>query len=299
MAPVQKVVLAGATGALGKSMLEALLDAKYEVTVFTRPTSDHTFPSSVKVAKVEYNDVDGLTAALKGHDALISTITTAAVGQQKQLVDAARAAGVRRIIPSEFGCDLSNSKARALPVYKQKVEIEEYIEAKCRGTQTTYTFVFNNAFLDWGIDVKLLVDLKGKKIDLYDGGGTQYTATPLPSVAKGTVACLEKSDETANRAVKLHGAVLTQKKLLEIAQKVVSEEGWQVNDVSTEDVEKASWASLKSKPEDVFGWVMGFLKRPIFAEGYGGDFSGGNDNELLGLKSLSDEKIEDVVRVRA
>ncbi|KAK4548125.1 hypothetical protein LTR36_009994 [Oleoguttula mirabilis] len=299
MASIQKIVLAGATGSLGKPMLEALLDAKYEVTVFTRLTSDHTFPPDIKVVKVDYTDVEGLTAALQGTDALIITVTTGAVGQQKYIVDAAVAAGIKRIIPSEFGCDISNPKARALPVYARKVEIEEYIEAKCKGTPTTYTYIFNNAFLDWGIDAKSLVDVPGKKIDLYDGGETRYTATPLSFVAKGTVACLQKFEETANRAVKLHGAVLTQKKLLQLAQKVVGTDGWEVKVVRTEDVERESWANLKSNPGDTFGWVVGFLKRAIFAEGYGGDFTDSNDNQLLGLKQLSDEDVVEAIRARA
>ena len=299
MESIKTVALAGATGALGEPVLNELLKANLTVTVLTRPTSTSTFPSSVKVAKVDYSDVQSLTAALKGHDAVISTVASAAIVQQENLVNAAIAAGVKRLIPSEFGCDLSNPRARQLPVYGEKVQIEEYIMEKCKGTETTYTFVFNNAFLDWGIDHRLLIDVKGKKIELADGGNNTFTSTPLQFVGRGVAAVLQHPDETANRNVRLHGTGLTQKKLLEIAQRFVGKEGWQITETTTADLEKESFANLKNDPSNVMGWIIGFLKRAIYTQGFGGDFSKNNDNKILGLAEMSEKEVEDVIRSRA
>jgi uncharacterized protein YbjT (DUF2867 family) len=296
MAPIQKVALAGATGDLGAPALQALLDAGFQVTALTRKSSTHTFPASVKVAEVNYDSLESLNEAIQGHDALISTITTTAIDQQKLLVDAAVATGVKRFIPSEFGCDLHNPKARPLPVYSQKVAIEEYVEQKTKGTATSYTYIFNNIFLDWGITHAFLIDVKNKKLELCDGGETKFTATPLPFVGKAVAAVLKHPHETANRAVRIQGTILTQKKLLEIAKRVLGEEGWEISEAKTEDLEKGSWAALKADPTNVYGWIIGFLKRAIFAEGYGGDFTGNNDNELLGLKELSEKDVEEIIR---
>jgi len=293
---IKKVALAGATGDIGAPVLKALLEANYEVTALTRQTSDHKFPDNVKVAKVDYNSVESLTSALQGQDALISTVAITAGDQQKCLVEAAVAAGVKRLIPSEFGSDPENAKARALPVFAPKVETKKQIEAKCAGTGTTYTFVSNNQFLDWGINSGFMIDVKGKKMNLYDGGNTRFTATPLAFVAEGTVAILSHLDQTANRVVRLHGIALTQNKFLEIAQNVAGKEGWEVTEFASEEKEQDAWKNLKANPENVWGWVPGFLNRSVYAEGFGGDLSERNDNEMLGLKEVSEAEVDEMMR---
>ncbi|KAI7163753.1 hypothetical protein KC343_g16241 [Hortaea werneckii] len=301
---IKKVALAGATGALGAPMLQALLEAGFNVTVLTRPTSTHTFPGNVQVKKVEYHDLESLKSALAGQEALISTITTSAIDQQKLLIDAAIAANVQRIIPSEFGCDLENAKARALPVYADKVELEQYIQTRCRQQsddegKTTYTFVFNNAFFDWGLDAKFLVDAAGRKMEIYDGGNQPFTTTTLAQVAQGTVGVLQHLEQTANRSVRLHGTGLTQKRLLEIAKRVVGGEGWEVTESDCETIRKGSYANFEKEPANWLGWGLGFLKVAIYGEGFGGDFREKNDNALLGVTELDEKAVEELIRARA
>ena len=299
---IKKVALAGATGALGAPILQALLKAGFNVTALTRPTSTHEFPSNVEVRKVDYHDVESLRNALAGQEALISTITTSAIDQQKLLIDAAIAAGVQRIIPSEFGCDLENPKARELPVYADKVELEQYLQTQCRQRndgKTTYTFVFNNAFLDWGLDFKFLLDVPGRKMEICDGGDRPFTTTTLAQVAQGTVGVLQHLEQTANRSVRLHGTELTQNRLLEIAKRVVGDEGWEVTESKCEAIKKESYANLEKEPANWLGWGIGFLKVAIYGEGFGGDFREKNDNALLGVPELDEKAVEELIRARA
>jgi uncharacterized protein YbjT (DUF2867 family) len=67
----------------------------------SRESSAHQFPEGVKVVKVDYTNLQSLTKALEGQDALISALATLAVPSQRMLIDAAVKAGVKRIIPSE------------------------------------------------------------------------------------------------------------------------------------------------------------------------------------------------------
>ncbi|RMY64788.1 hypothetical protein D0863_09568 [Hortaea werneckii] len=299
---IKKVALAGATGALGAPMLQSLLKAGFNVTVLTRPISTHTFPNNVRVRKVEYHDFKSLKSALAGQEALVSTITTSAIDQQKLLIDAAIAAGVQRIIPSEFGCDLDNPKARELPVYADKVELEKYIQTQCQQRnegKTTYTFVFNNAFFDWGLDFKFLLDAAGRKMEICDGGHKPFTTTTLAQVAQGTVGVLQHLEETANRSVRLHGTGLTQNRLLEIAKRVIGDEGWEVTESNCEAIKKESYANFEREPANWLGWGIGFLKVAIYGEGFGGDFREKNDNALLCVPELDEEAVEELIRARA
>lgn len=90
-------------------MKELLKSGLFEITVLTRESSSHDFPSGVKVAKVDYRNVESLTAALKGQDALVSAVASVAASGQRVLIDAAVEAGVKRIIPSEYATRPSSS----------------------------------------------------------------------------------------------------------------------------------------------------------------------------------------------
>lgn len=300
MSNINTVAVAGASGALGRPVVEALLKAGFTVTALTRPDSNSTFPSEVKVANVNYDKVEDLKPALKGQDALVCTLgSTVSLDQQYNLVDAAFAAGVKRILPSEFGCDQSKPPASQLPVFADKVKVRDRIIEKTKDSDTTsYTVVFNNIFLDWSIDYKFSIDLQNKKMDIFDGGDIPFTWTPLDMVAKGVVGVLQHLKETENRFVRLQGALMTQNHFLEIAKRVVGSDGWEVNQLDSEEELKKAYAKLSEDPGDVWGWVLPMLKRAAYAEGWGGSFEGNEDNKMLGLKQMSEGEVEDLIRTK-
>lgn len=295
---ITKVAIAGASGSLGRPITTALVDAGFTVTALTRPDSKSTFPAGVTAVPVDYTSKSALQSVLTGQDALVSALTSQASSSQENLLEAAAAAGVRRLIPSEFGSDTSNARARALPVYKDKIAIQELVERLCAESQgkTTYTYVLNNAFLDWGVEKSFLIDWKGKTFDLIDGGNGHFTTTPLDMIAQGVVAILQKPEQTANKSIRIQGARLTQRQFLEITQRVVGAEGWTVNEVDSKVLEKQCYEVLKTDPSNVPGWVFGMLKLAVFAEEFGGDYGSEHDNGLLGLKEMSEKDVEEVVR---
>jgi uncharacterized protein YbjT (DUF2867 family) len=73
---------------------------------------------------VDYTDVAALTAALKGIDVVVSTLSFPALQLQVPIAQAAKAAGVRLFVPSEFGLETARSGAFAV-----KREVEEEIRA--------------------------------------------------------------------------------------------------------------------------------------------------------------------------
>jgi uncharacterized protein YbjT (DUF2867 family) len=56
------------------------------------------------------DDVPSLENALRGVDLVVSTLSGPTVGKQINLIHAAKAAGVKRFIPSEFGTDIKSLK---------------------------------------------------------------------------------------------------------------------------------------------------------------------------------------------
>ncbi|KAI1498075.1 CipA protein [Biscogniauxia marginata] len=104
---IRKVAIVGATGTVGKFIVEELLKlGKHEVTAITRVDSKAVIPNGVKVAKVDYNDQSTLVKALQDQDALVITMSIRAPKEtQSKLVKAAAEANVPYVLPNEWGVD--------------------------------------------------------------------------------------------------------------------------------------------------------------------------------------------------
>lgn len=102
---IRNVAIVGASGHQGSYIVaELLATGKHTVTAITREDSSSTFPKNVKVNKIDYASHDSIVTALKGQDALIITMNTRAPKEQSpKLIEAAAAAGVKWIIPDEWG----------------------------------------------------------------------------------------------------------------------------------------------------------------------------------------------------
>ncbi|PTB65677.1 NAD(P)-binding protein [Trichoderma citrinoviride] len=298
MATVLKnIALVGASGNVGKVLLPALLAAnKFTVTVLRRrASSPSTLPSGVRVVDVDFSSADSLAAALAGQDALVSTVGSGALNdEQKRLIDAAVAAGVRRFLPSEYGCDLQNELAAKLPVFAHKVEVAGYLEDKARTTPLTYTLVYSGPFFDWGLQHNFIFKSAGSRPLLYDGGSTVFSTSTLDAVAQAVVGVLSKPEETRNRAVRFQSVAISQAQLLAIAKEVAPERDWQPEVVKLDDITKAADERLAKGLFDQETFTP-YILRAINDERYGPKFEK-LDNELLGVKQLTEEEVKAIVK---
>ncbi|KAL7272792.1 hypothetical protein RUND412_004379 [Rhizina undulata] len=293
---VKNVALVGATGNLGPSILAALRESSYNVTVLTRAgsTSTQNLPSDVTVVSVDYDNHASVVEALRGQDALVVTIGAAGIVLQRKIIDAAVEAGVKRYIPSEFGGDTSNEKASKLAVFKAKVETREYLKALAKEGKIEWSGITNGGFFDWGLKVGFLGFNKATKTArIYDGGKRHFSVTKLADVGRAVAGILAHPAETRNRLVYVHSASVTQKQLLAIYEKHTGEK-WTVVEVDTVELEKQAYEKIGKKD---FSGFVDLIHRAIHGEGYGGDFRGKVENELVGVKELSDVEVEELVKV--
>lgn len=292
-----RIAVAGATGDAGLPIVNALLAAGYSVTVLSRQGSNNTSKlpasSNLSVAEVDYSSVDSLKAALKGHSVVISTLTSTFVDGQDPLIDGAVAAGVARFIPSEFGSDVTNAKRNKLPVFEGKVKTLEYLKVlAAKNPDFSYTAICCGAFLDWGLH-GFLVNVPAHTARVYNGGNVPFSATNLDTVGKAIVGVIQHPSETANRPVYIQDAVVTQNSLIRYAKEKDGVE-WNLTHVSTEEMITDSLAKVEKGFTD-WSVMQPFVFSSMFGEGYGGDFSHKLDNELLGLKGLTEPEVRAVV----
>lgn len=104
---LRDIAVVGATGQMGGHIVAELLETgKHTVTAISRIDSTSQPPDGVQLARVDYNDESTIVEALKGQDALIITMNTGAPTDiSMKLVEAAAKAGVRWIVPDEWGAN--------------------------------------------------------------------------------------------------------------------------------------------------------------------------------------------------
>lgn len=296
---VVKVALAGATGNLGPSILKALVEAGFGVTVLTRKdgSSASKIPnhSNQRIIGIDYQDAQSLRSALKGVDVVVSNLPAAIPDTQKLLIDAAVAAGIKRFIPSEFGSDMENPLNQKLPFFKGKVQIREYLEELTKShPDFSYTLTYNNLFLDWGLRVGFVMNVKEHSATVYDGGDVPISMTRTSTVGRAVVAIINNLNATKNKGVYYHDGAWTQNQLIDMIKSIDGKE-WSTKQVSTAEIEKASWDAY-NKGDTSVKTLVGFLIRAAFSTEHTPDFTGRTDNELLGLGEMSNAEVVELLK---
>lgn len=232
---IQNVALIGASGTLGPSILAELrAHTEFIPHVLNRHSSTSVYPKTRVITVPDDLNVEEVARLLKEKsiDALIIAIAGSYVEEQKRLIDASFNAGVKRIIPAEFGsCDSADDETNnLLPLMKGKKGVREYLITKCAqdrpgdAGRLTWTSLVTGHFFDWGLGNGLLkFDVRARKAYLQDGGDIKFSASNLDFIAKAVIKTLEKEDETKNKMLYVHGHYVTQNEVLASLEKATGE----------------------------------------------------------------------------
>ncbi|CZR42683.1 related to 2`-hydroxyisoflavone reductase [Fusarium proliferatum ET1] len=291
MTSFQNVALLG-KGMLGTAILEQLVRSGYAVTLLSRdPSNIEGVPSDVKVVQVDYSSKDSLVQALKGQDAAIATLGGAALAGQKLIIDASIEAGVKRYIPSDFGSFTTDPKARDLPAIQVMAEIQGYLREKANSGALEYTIFSTGAFLEYVLASPFVADLKNHSMELYDKGVHKFSSTSVSTIGKAITNALKVPDATKNRNLLIHEAVFTQAKILELAKKH-SPPGtqWTVTQVDAQEALDRGIELINSDPTNPHA-AFPLIKAAVLSGKYRAAYDT-VDNELLGIRLLTDEEIE-------
>ncbi|TDL15979.1 NAD-binding protein [Rickenella mellea] len=224
MTQKQTVIILGATGKTGASVANGLIESqKFNVVAGIRPASknkpevENLKSRGVEIRLVDISAVDDSTVdALRGLDIVISATDYSTISAQKQLVDAAKKAGVKRFIPNDWATPC----VRGVRQYydDQKGVIQDYIREIGLG----YTFI------DVGIWHQMLPPADKSKefypghiegfTKLYDEGNVKNAFTDIRDI--GTfVARIIDDPRTLNRYVFIWGEEVTKRQIIDIMEK--------------------------------------------------------------------------------
>ncbi|GFF93112.1 isoflavone reductase-like protein [Aspergillus udagawae] len=291
MSSIQKVALLG-KGFLGSAVLEHLVKAGFTVTVLTRSQDDlQGIPAGVKVAEVEYSSVGSLEVALRGHDAVVSTVAPLAIPLQKPAIDASIRAGVRRFIPADFGALTLDPRAHELPNHSRVLEIQQYLREKASSGELEYTFFAVGPFLDNVLSKPFALNYESHTAVVYDDGNHPFSTTSVNTIGKAVAAALKNASATKNRVLRIHDTVLTQQKLLALARKYAAPGVvWMESRVNAE-AELASAIERLTAGDFTPPAHLAVIRAAVLGGKYEAEYKD-VDNEFLGLGFLGDSELE-------
>ncbi|GKZ26832.1 hypothetical protein AbraIFM66951_003575 [Aspergillus brasiliensis] len=256
MAAKQKVLLLGATGETGSSILNGLQESgNFEVEVLVRPASvkkpsvQKLQEQGLKIWPIDLDDSDQLVSALTGVDILISAIGPNDLLQQTKLLKAAKLAGVKRLIPCAFTTVAPPKGAMLLRDEKEEV----YNAIKFLGIPYTV--------IDVGFWYQIsFPTLPSGKVDyaqmfpvntIHGDGTAPNILTDLRDIGR-FVARIVLDDRTINKYVYTCGDVLSENEIYHIAEEISGEKLKPIR-VSNEDIEASvdrAKAALAEDPHD-------------------------------------------------
>lgn len=295
---IQNIAIAGASGNVGRIVVDALIEAKYNVTVLTRAGSSSTlsFHSALTVKSVDYTSKESLVTALKGQQGLLSLLNGPPTELQPDLVDAALEAGVTRFIPSEFGSDTLDARIAAIPLFGGKIKTLQHLKHKAAEIPSfSYTALITGPFIDYCLENPLIADPKHRTALIVDGGGNAFSSTPIPEVAKAIVGVFNNLEGTKNQVIYIESLRVSQNQIIKIGQKLTGTK-WTLEHATSKDLEAAAWEELRQKEPNPEKFVFPFLRSTVLGGGPGAIFGDKVRNELVGLERLPDSEVEDQVK---
>jgi hypothetical protein len=250
-------------------------------------------PDGVKVCEVDYTSQESLQAALNGHDAVVSTVSGVAIAGQKLLIDAAISSGVKHFIPADYAMSLRSPGVRLLPPYTDVLEIENYLRA--RSDKISWAIVACGGFLEYSFDLPFMIDLAHCRIDIVNGGEVPFSISDFRTVAKAISGVLRQPERVVGHCVQVHGMLVTQREVLEIAKKYCSDpESWIVNEKEAHEKFKEGLDMLKRGVYTMEA-VSTLMAGVVWDANYKTGFQE-TDNEWLGIEGLDQERLEETIK---
>ena len=207
------ILVAGATGFLGREICRRLGEQGQPVRGLARASSDATIVAELAamgmdIVRGDLRDRSSLDAACRGVTTLISTVTTTRSRQpgdsieatdrqgQLDLVDAARRAGVRRLIFVSFSDQIGGDDA--LTAAKRSVE------RRISETGITSTIVRPSFFMEVWLSPALGFDHPNGSVTVYGSGERKVSWISLADVARFIVRALD-DPRTEGATIELGG----------------------------------------------------------------------------------------------
>lgn len=219
----KRIVVAGATGQLGKLIVKNLLERGAFVIALSRESSEQSLEShpNLQLIRVDYRDSSSLEKACSGVGCVVSALSglrDVIVDAQVQLLAAAVRAGVKRFIPSDYCIDYRPLK----PGSNRNLDLRREFSLVLDKANVKATSVLNGMFSDLLNGDAPVVLFNQKRIFFWGPADQKMDFTTRANTAEYTAAAA--MDDHSPRWLKIAGDVCSMRDIQHIASEVSGEQ---------------------------------------------------------------------------
>lgn len=216
------IIVAGANGNLGKRICKSLLEKGAVVKALVRNNADSKKIAELeslglKVFPVDYSDIQTLSGICLDAHCVVSALAglkDVIIDTQKQLLDAAVSAGVRRFIPSDYSLDFTNFNDGENRNLDLRREFHTYLDAQ----PIAPTSIFNGAFMDMLTGEFPMIAFSKKRITYWGDARHEMGFTTMDDTANYTAyAAL---DDCTPRYLRIAGHNISPKELKKVMNNI-------------------------------------------------------------------------------
>ncbi|KAJ7079438.1 hypothetical protein B0H15DRAFT_940776 [Mycena belliarum] len=275
----QRVLLLGATGETGGSILNGLLEDtdSFDVEALVRPAStgkpqvQELSKRGVKIRSFDIGgSVDDVAKSLTGVDVLISAIDAMSQLAQLNLVTAAKQAGVKRFVPCGFITVVPPGGVMLLRDNKEEVyQLVRKLHLPYTIIDVGYWYQISFPGLPSGrVDYALVKPLD----EIHAEGTAPNMLTDLRDVGR-FVALIIKDPRSMNKYVACYGDVLSENEIFKIAEEmsgeVISRKYVPASEITATRDQYAS--AFKASPGDFMAQFMVTIQDYLYSKYVRGD----------------------------
>ncbi|KAK4065675.1 hypothetical protein Trihar35433_7795 [Trichoderma harzianum] len=229
-----KVAVAGGTGGLGRTIVEALANSDHETVVLTREQNIHrTTVAGATLIAVDYTNVEAIVRTLNDHQihTVISCMVIKSLEQSEAQINLIRAAeaapSVKRFTPSEFGTPRLEASTKTGAAVS--ISYKDEAIAELQKSHLEYTLFSHGVFMDYYGMPKcqsymtpwvFAIDIAHKVAGIPGSGNVPAVYTYSGDVAKFVVAAIGLPEGTWHKHSTMIGDRRTLNEVLGTAESI-------------------------------------------------------------------------------
>lgn len=268
------IAIFGLNGTLGKPTIDALTSepfsskVKYPLRLFTGKEK----PAATSEKKYfNYNNETEVSEGLEGVDILVDLRK----GGSSDLGPAAKKAGVKAYILSEFGVDYEGTPVESFFVFKSKEDYKKQIQSY--GIKTVE--IITSFFADWVWGEPLVLEVSKANNTIYSSDPSKKISVIfLKDVGKVIASIASKPVSEIKSKIRVSGDVVTPGSVAAVYEKASGET------LKKEPYSKEKWSEIrdeilsgKSSLQPVFLWLFGSITATVD----GATYFESNDNSYV------------------
>ncbi|KAK6820132.1 hypothetical protein RU639_007543 [Aspergillus parasiticus] len=256
-----KIAIAGGSGNVAQEVIDRILaKGSHEIVILSRQIPQSTDYGNTKWVQVDYESKASLRQAFSDIDTVLSFLAipdpSSMIRLQKNMIDAAIEAGVRRFSPSEWGSTVKSD----MGIYGFKDEVRRYLaEVNENGKRLEYCLFqpgfFTNYFGHPYSTAKhfsmsaTYVDFENRRAILVDDGNYKISLTTVQDLAGVVAEALDYPGQWPTVGG-FSGSEITLAELIQLGEEIRGP--FQIEKVSSQDLRagklKTLWYPVVSHP---------------------------------------------------